>query len=746
MKIEDIQKPLQTERLIFDEDIKEDILVTQNIEIVPRDSQWLLSAERSWKEIDAVIEGQLQGVEQNLLDDNDNAYKRRYNSQEVMTIPEARAVAYKLLLDEHEWAKKAKQAKLEKLNLDYEVEKKLINKEEVKKKVKDEGVRRLYKGKYEPEINRVSAELASEKKLEQQILKKVVLEIFGTGSQGKLSIEAMPKLLEGENASEITSLTTMLSDYLVSIEDRGLFHSYQYRQNKDLVQNRQDTKTLSNALEFVLDVNKFSEIDEVQEQLSNLGKAYFIFLRNRAISLHPGIQEKYPRMSLIYDTLSAAFSSGNSSAIRTIGKGVVDEYFGELLKSNNFRQEVNLFMNNLNTLGELLKSRELNGFFVGDQAAHQVLYEQPELPMFFAFHRLVTYSKQFYEMKLFDKFDSVNKIYTSLREKFPKDYSKFLILDGEDATIKKEKLLYILPSYGSYLDRGCTEMLYYYLKQHSYRFFDGGIVPRKHPHSEKSIPIEVPLRINKVLSETDGTSESRERYAFSLYLVGYWEGERNKIKTVEKQNHMLRSEVTDNSKWFVSPRGDRFADQKDEELSARGVESITFGINKSFPREHVVQIKFTNVHQNFSFWMNKEGRLVDKNHKPFTTDIVYTEIFSNLILKRLYAITSGKFSEGKETELIESDLEKGPFEWRRAFYRKFKPGGYKRTDSHKEAILTDYGINLDDEIERRRKIGTLEANQSMTFVREIAPRDAEGYLLTSPNELSFNPDWIPKAL
>jgi len=224
-----------------------------------------------------------------------------------------------------------------------------------------------------------------------------------------------------------------------------------------------------------------------------------------------------------------------------------------------------------------------------------------------------------------------------------------------------------------------------------------------------------------------------------------------RVDNIERQNVGLTKVILDNSKWFVSPRGDRFSQERDIEIGSKGISSIVFRIDKKYPREHKVFVTLDVSSKPFVFWVDKEGKLLNEDRGTLTLDATQKQLLTNVVLRRLYLITSGDLSKYEELEFGEESMLGRIFEWKRAHYREYPIGsiytlGSEGAKVHAKEIKEDYGIDIWEEIRRRRKVGTLAEGQVMTFVREVSPRDEVGNELVTPNELPFDPEWVPLRL
>lgn len=267
--------------------------------------------------------------------------------------------------------------------------------------------------------------------------------------------------------------------------------------------------------------------------------------------------------------------------------------------------------------------------------------------------------------------------------------------------------------------------------------------------TEKSTKIEIEDRVritrDLIAEYQQNSSSAFESRALNTYFTYFISELGVNIETSEKENDYLWNEVLNNTKWFVSPRGDRFRHTRDPQLRDINIEYLTFSIDKQYPREHKVEIKILGIDEPIYFWLDTHQNLLNKSRQSISADLRFKTIFANVLLKRLYAITSGFL--GRDEPEFGSGEQSRQMEYKRAHYRYLtSTTNHSITmeshgaQVHAKEIKDDYGIDIFTEIRRRRTLGTLKPNEYLTFVRETTPEHRSVLIL--PNELKFNPELV----
>lgn len=698
------------------------------IPVKPLDDTWLAAPEREWGEIDQVIEGRLSGFQQNRL------------TGENISLPQARLLAYADMMNEQQLLQQSLNAKAEELKGKYE-------KEKLGKKVYLRN--RLYQTKYAPEINRYTRELIKEQRITSLILRKAVMEMFSPPDEAGLLLGNIPAIIEDMPDTErkgVRQLLNHVADYLQETKDKDLYTRYHYRKSPDLAKKHTDVQVLTSALEMVLN-----------PEYERLAKSYFVFLKNRSQQTPEFGAEPYPRLSLLYDTLVAGFASANMQVLQKIGPDIIEGIYSPILKRNYIDQEVERLVTahrvahkSVKELAEAMGSKaahyfSIMGFLPADKVPLPIeqILASDDLRIE---EGLVTITNRAHGLDiggLEKQIPTIGKILKLFAEKNSRAIGRYT--QEEFGRMREiDVYLLMLPRRQVNNKLGVEEDLTIYLLNHINHVHD-----TSRPGPELGFTTESWRKERQTV--VDGINIApgdKTEHLLSNYFLYNWQQEKSNSDQRERQNEHLRREILDKSVWFVSPRGDRFVSERDEELKDKEISSITFHPDAKYPREHRVTMKLTGDFEPIRLWLDTNGKLLKGDRTPLGLDTAYYQILNNVILKRLFVITSGILSTSEDQEYEESEAERLPIAWRRAHYRIYKAGSRFTMQSegaqeHAREILQVYGIDIYKEIKRRQEIGTLLPNQVLTFVREIAPKLPSGQEDTKPNELPFDPAWIP---
>ncbi len=737
----------------------------EEIDVSVADLNWLTSSERTWEEVDRVLEGHLQGIEQSLKNKGpESPLAKRYGIEEEVSAPASRILAYATLLDTHSLMEVAHSIRIGELKEEFEEEKAKIDQGSGGRFKKDKKKRELFQQKYKPRRDRSSVEIAKERRLQELILRKAVMDIFSPNEESKLPLSTLPRIMpefqkeDGSLPSEVASLIDRLTDYLQTTDDKSLFDRYHYKKSKGIVRTSEDTKVLRDSLRSALDPEILGLSPELQERFSRLGKSYFVFLRNRVLHREkvPGL-DQYPRLSLLYDTLTSAFSSKNTNVIQKSGTSIVEKYFEDMSTGFGIGAEVDRAAKQLEqsytpvvewadkmSIPRIKKWEEVITFLNVHEIPNVIkeLYLTDEFRIYSGFICLTTYLNKISSDRIVEQFDAPEV----LRDRISRALRNYIPQEKAIQRIKVDMLRNIvlnLPIHLYLHSHDITEDLMVYSNAHLLSSRDSGKVKhtRYYPEGAKE---ENLFKMWRFLEKESTSANSRAKY-LRLNINHFWGKERKKIKTIEGQNANLKGDIQNRSVWFVAPiRGDRFSSGRDIELGAKGIKSVQFNIDRTRPREHKVTINFEEGVETYEFWLDQEGILRSETGVLQSLDTATNQILTNLILKRLWFITSGelsKYTDAESSGIVED--ESPVFVWRRAHYRIYGVGGRKFTNEHAEEIKSTYGIDLANENRRRQKIGVLLPNQYMTFVSEVIPDNWTEEMKVAPNELPFDPAWVP---
>ena len=733
------------------------------INVTPQSDRWLADNSRTYDEVNQSLEGRLNGIETNLLEDKPNAYRITYGLETEITLPQARFLAYVDLLAKNQTEQSIHENCIAGLKIKYSEEVAEIDDRAKSKNLAMRDKTKLYKNTYKSEIDKNGLELRDDRKIHELILRKAVIEIFAPQENGGLTSKRLPGIIDEikENLSDtpddkkekvearIDGLLDKLTKYLPETRDRILFSKYNYRESADLVTSANDTKNLTTALQFALNPESLSSSEKTQKQMSKLGQSYLMFLGNRAFKpvTEPG--DKYPRLSLIYDTYASAFFSKNTTVLSNVGNKVIDvlypNYGGNRDVINEASKLVGNFATDFKSLPEIDLVKLENDF---ENPPESIINfgMKPEYRMVFGLTDLYARYPDFVESGVLNISPNFNKVENALGSALGKKDPYFSIdFENSDMKFLDKKMSYL--DVTTFLKKKALADLYTTVVFHSFGLTESTYTLEEKPRFVKDKWKAISNTMKELYKE-DYFEEMLPETEF-LYLLQFWQEDRSRIKTVERQNEKLKHEINDNAQWFVSPRGDIFSANQDQEIAEKGIASLTFGIDRAYPREHKVKVVWSGEVKPTNYWIDSEGRLLNGDREPLMLESVFYQLYSNIMLRHLFVITSGILSDKTEKEIIDAGMGEKRIEWKRAHYRTYKEGSRFTMESgcaheHARQIKDDYGIDIYKEIKRRREIGTLLPNQVMTFVRESQPH-SEGYD-AKPKELPFDPSWIPTLI
>lgn len=755
------------------------------VDVVPITDAWLISSERKWEEVDAVLEGRLRDIQKTFTDfDQPTSAALAYGIRRPIGDNQARLLAYAELVDEYRVVRESHDSVSCRAREEYDEEKKQLQLRVKEKTLTRNRSRKwiaeMWKEKYEPKIAACSHNLQGSDQVLQLIYKKAAIDIFSvdrsTDGEQPLVALRLAKLASdvqsvfvGSKASEafqqrnpLIFLLSGLASYLSTTQDKGLFVEGTYRQSAELVTTNKDSRTISQVLEMACS----TEPGLVSERLRNLSKAYLYFLRAKASHFSRAkIIEDFPHLSLIYDLLNVAVHRGSVNVMASISS-LVDEYYDPLLRSKEieaelkqlmvaYKQRINKVNLDLSMVAALGMERTVK---ISSDDPPQLLLDFMRSREFRLCHGLRAFGLTASRLETTSHFAN-SQVVNRLARRFEEDLVEMMKTPDETGLNQIEHCAGRLDSVYLYSKIGVEQDLRAGLNalagsttyrssqgrsaREQSRVMEEGLKPKDSPMSL----VEKLDRLRLMLAQ-ESLYPSEEKDLFDGTLAGYYlkvfyrEWGQPEQETA-RENDFLWREVLDNSEWFVSPRGDRFPVAKDPQLEDLGIQAITFRIDKGRPREHGVTVDFSVGQKSLKFWLTIDRELVSFKRELAIFDPALKTRFVNVLLKRLYVVTSGLLSQ--ETTVPQGE-EGGPlsFEYRRAHYR-YLISSDRRTITmeshgaqlHAEEIKKIYGIDIFREIERRRALGTLSQNQFLTFVREVAPT-IRGRLIL-PNELQYDP-------
>ena len=730
----------------------------RRIEVQPTSDSWLISPERTWEEVDSVLEGRLEDLQQAFLDPKRHPIKvgQKYGIERGASGNMARFLAYVELTDEYrnrqERLLKQANAKRE----EYEVKKTTIRQGPGGKGKKDKLIVDLWRNNYNSQIQTQVEKSEEAKKVQERILRKATIDFFSSSKNYKDLLERLPHLIDdakkllssnesSNNENKVDLLLQSFSNYLAHTQDGELFKRYNYKNKPGLINKLEDTNTLATLLNFTLDAASFNVSGKTKNTLAELGKSYFMFLKRQRVYLSTQGIVDYPVLSFIYDGFTISLNTGKKVFVEKVCK-LFDENFADFFAGSIGKKEIQKCVERWHVLA--LPAYETLGpdpdQLIPDSLELPIPNDLPSSLLDFITsdeYRIVTGISVIYIMaRKHNERLPFNKTVSNIRKQIWQD-SKFMHVGDPVHRYNLDRVINIIPYSMVFGARG-IEIDVNMLAQRVFSNFSGKNMPpaEKRETSKFSEKIK-PYNKSKILDQ-----RTKEGLILTFFVEEFIPNLIGDAEKLEEENKVLWEEVLDNPKWFVSPRGDRFRANKDPQIQDYHIDHITFRIDRNHPREHIVEHKIRERDTSFVFWLDSRRNILNSNRQPLLIDPRYKQIYTNIFLKRLYVITSGLLA--KETlEIVDGGMGGKVFEYRRAHYRVLTSTSTHPVTMeshgaqvHAREILEDYGIDIFAEIRRRRSLGTLKPNEYLTFVRESTP-GVEGRLVL-PNDLSYNPELV----
>jgi hypothetical protein len=692
-------------------------------------------------------------------------------------------LAYTDLVDEYRFLKEGYLKNAEAQRREYEKEKGEINSTNLgpgrKRQKLDEAYARRRK-----DIEEFSKNSQKAEEMEYVVLKSAVVDLFSwngnsTETGEPLVIQNFVKLINEakeyfENpeskANEyfrerkpIDYFINALSQYLKTTKDLNLFTQYAYRKNPDLITTEEDCLVLDTMITLAFDYNSINSRPETISQLESLGTSYLYFLRNR--SWVTGDLEKYPILTFVYDLTTTAFYRGKPSTLDKIFE-FTDKLYEDIAGSNLLTKE-------LNSLGINVSSTVLKHHSECEEISKKLMTGEHRIGVSSELLDALTSkeSRIFYGIDSFISTLINDRVFTDKKNVFIKYLSK-QITNRVRKQIKSSggSIIDIFRMYGlSYRNDVSINMVDVLSSRGvnvdllKYTYSIGKISPvldednsegkelinviyDSNGHHAISEQIRILTRASKFAQEHCAKEQAYFLEMLNLYCLIY-EDKIKREESTEKENDYLWTETLDNLEWFVSPRGDRFTLKNDPQLSELGIESITFSVDSQHPRDHKVEVLVIGLDEPFELWLDIHRNLLGKSRITLALNPTFKQEFTNLLLKRLYLITSGLLSREGKIVLREEGGKKLILNYRRAHYTHLFSTSTRRITmespqavKHADKIRGKYGIDIFKEIARRRALGTLKPNEYVTFTDETIS-DIKGLVLV-PNDLRFKPELL----
>lgn len=763
----------------------------QLVEVELRDDAWLLASERSAEEVDRALEGRLQAIQANfLVDVKDSTLAKAYGVERPIGGDQARLFAYVELVGEYRQVRQDHYDASEQARADYEAKKaEIMGSGRTKGKAKRQRrVSNLWKQQYEPQIQTLSLAVRRAERVQELIMAKAVVDIFSLGNDeaddsfSSSALARLPSLVnegqdliantskhEGYEAGPIDYFLENLTQFMAGTRDRGLFTRYHYRETPGLVATARDCEVLGTVISFPTAGEEPEAAGQNDRQFADLKRGYFTFLKNRAAYFsHHDFGEAYPQVSLAYDMATAALFQGKTLAVQSVttelgaifreaspeeeAARLVSRYYDTVRKP-----VVDLFLEAGRYPPELAKLyiQQKKSLDLVDQARatdeRRIIEGFTALSKLKGDHPLVAMARS----KILVQ---ANKKIMHFAKQGRRAHSEESGADGyaEDA-MAMEPVRVVMERFGIEAD------LHVLASAAGANLITVETVAEAKGHfpvNEELLRLqgeEAPERIKHLRrflrgARRDGVFESREatlqEELFRRYLRLFWQEDAETVDLAARENEALWKQINDFNTWFVSPRGDRFSQHGDPELASRMIQSVTFRIDPDFPREHQAEIWIAGLDDPLTLWLDTQGNMLGYSRQKFMADVAQRDVFANLLLRRLYFITSGLLAQDQEVRGPGEEPAPRRLEFRRAHYMVLQSTPNRvitmQSDTartHAQEILEDYGIDIYREMLRRRKVGSLLPNQYLTFAREV-DKSIKGIAIL-PNELRYDPNLMP---
>lgn len=738
---------------------------------------WLVDGSRKFEEVDQVLEGRLRGIEQLIYDSETLRIKYGIESDKVSGNL-ARMIAYSESLEEYDQLSTNCRARIDKLEAEYDEEKEALRQRvnPTKKKIKYNHEVTQIRKKYDQAILPFADRMRLSENISSLYLRKAAVDIFSFDERegGATTIyQNLPGLVSHALAtgqqttadSGLCSFVDRLTEYMVSSQDSDLLSRCEYKSSSGPISRTADMNLLGNTLNQAVNLTSYEERSDEENMMLKIYDAHYRMLFNRAIALSAQAfqtEEEFPLTTLLIDSATCVAYQNNPVLIPHAA-AYIDNRFASMLYSPELKSETDA----LNSRWIAVKKKslqELNEIFLTLKPGEDIPPEQREFvsrKLQLIDRRTLTSDCERLELGLYTlgatvaqqgaevpwgNFITPVKIISNHEDFWLRgEYSELndqidnlrLAIGGFISVPEPAPLEIDLHTALTY---SMPDLYQHFIDMQPFMVHVPNVIDRK------SALAEMKKATKRVPHDLRASS-----YAMKIYGQGFWgDIETGFAEELGSENNSLWYEILDNSIWFISPRGDRFLSQNDPELAERGVESILFNIDKAYPREHFVRIKFEDIEEPMELILNKQRQILLVAQDESTEEMLFRPLImqsdqqlglENLILKRLYAITSGLLGSGTPEEPLGKDRTGPDYEFKRAYYAILRHPRYHMQSpgalDHAELIKTIYGIDIFKETERRRKIGTLDPDHHLTFVKERTPDKIARNVL--PNDLVFDP-------
>jgi hypothetical protein len=768
------------------------------VEVTPIPDRVLVDPKTAPELVDELIEAKVQSLFQAIYDEDDSYIAASYGLEGArIDADEARLMAFIDLVDEYRLLENSHARKVK------EYERQAGRPRKRRRRTKELPVVGS-SGESEETPRQKAIRLRDEharrveeaRQIQNLILDRAILDLFSVTDnhsysgipivlhQLDQSIEGLMKAMVGnqdvrfehlKERNPVDYFFTSLARRLASVgeDDIVLFQRYSYKSSPEPVREAADCEVLATTLEYALKGDTISEDRETRRHLRAIGTAYFTFLGRRALYLSKGgAEDTYPLLTLMYDQIIAAHYRGNPE----ISRGITDHlnrYFRSLATAKVVGPEVK-------ALSDRIKNQYFDLITKGivdpedtfspedlDDSRREVEIRAVEVPdelfsyleseeMTIVYGILSRYS--------FGRLSS--RDYLAMRQCKPGPALVAAMLSLELGVASKRDLLDFMLVYNvkaqAVRTRGAGQIKAYALfgdiaefaQKNIENLSDADLAEFGYLNVEdESWGEETARRLAAFYDENKTLGDSELTTAFFLIYGSRVLQERlDPRDRVQAENAYLAAEILDNQEWFVSPRGDRFRSVGDKEMADYLIDAMTFRMDSSYPREYMIQVKFAGIEKPFEFWFDIHKNLLGPSRQPLIADCVLRAQFLNIVLKRLYFITSGILSKpGGEPQDEAAAGSDQPEIYRRAHWRHLRSTPARpitlethSAQKHAREVREDYGIDIFAEIKRRRSVGTLLPDEFITYVRESRPsREADPLV---PNDLVYVPELMTLPL
>ncbi len=747
----DLRAPIEILIKNPDPAILQEYFAPGQIEITPRDDNWLLSSERTWEEIDGVLEGRLISFQ----DFNETEFNTGTN--------QARIMAYSQMLYECGDFIAGYNSKINNLSNEYE-----NFKEETR------GNRSISKGKQskkilqkwqntETRIKELDEEKERKSKIGDLILKKAFLDLFSLTDNNSPTrrpmvteniqdaldetrrIVTVNRTMLGEKFSDSNPIDFLLSNLGNNVDDyadNDLLRRFTYKTSDRIASKRSDVDVIANTLQ-VFNSEAFGQEDK--EKLSHnisLASALFNVMYKKAeyVSRFRTGETQYPYLTFFYDVIASAVSKADPTVVE-MSMIWLDRALKNKLGSSDLSNEITKLADNHESLFEsTAQVFQGAGYVRLPKSEFKVLSSEdvkqvpPELKNYYlSEENRLLYIIEVTGNQLTETNKGLNQlISTSIlnaRKKLGMTLEKWQLenLQNNLDTLALKESEGIEISLSNLLSGG--------------RNFIDGLGSTKTSQIIDQNEIDPSAMSLALYQQKDG-----KKVMHYKWFRQQMSAEPGYFAQKFKENEILSNHISNRSMWFVSPRGDRFKGISDEGLKRNAIDHLTFYVDHNYPREHRVFIKYQEDAVPIQLWLDENQNLLGEGHTPISGDPRLLSVLKNTILQRLFFIKSGLLSEKLENYIPGESDEKEQTMFRRAHYGVLKSTA-KRTitmsspgvDTHAELIKSIYGIDIFDEIKRRRAMGILKPYEYLTFWQEVVKGNVN---LFQPNEVIFDPSLI----